>query len=350
VIIPGKTTPGARIFVNSKAVIVVSKSKKVGYLPTKKATAGKRVVKADKNGLFALELDLPNYDVQLPIGVVPPKSRKVTRRYQLNLSVEKQKVRYTNLKVVSKSPAYTKKYGIWLGTGFNYLRYEQKSSTINSNLLFQSFKGPSIFAKGWSWLSETWDVSATAKMSPGNTSSSETVSVTQGDYQWLIYAGEATYYPQGLRFDVFNSYKAQLAFRFGVQHHIVPFIARNSDSPNSAEIQTNEITMATGGFKFLIRRQSRVTYEIFMRYQYPVSAGDTFELTPEFSFDGSVGAIYDYNRNWRFGIFWYGQWHEYRFKHEDAYRKANNIEPIDIEGTQSLFFSNVELRGGYEFD
>ncbi|NQZ00994.1 MAG: hypothetical protein HRT45_10060 [Bdellovibrionales bacterium] len=350
VIIPGKTEPGARLFVNSKAIIVVSKAKKVGYLPTKKSIAKRRVVKADKNGLFALELDLPNYDVQLPIGVVPPGGRKVTRRYQLNLSVERERVRYTNLKVVSKSPAYTKKIGLWFGTGFNYLRYNQTSSTIGSDLLFQTFKGPSYFGKGWLWLSETWDISGTAKMSPGNTSSSDSITVTQGDYEWYIFATEATYYPENLRFEMFQNYKAQLAFRFGVQYHLVPFIARSADSQTTAEIVQNEITMATAGFKFLIREQSRLTYEIFMRYQYPVSSGDVFEITPKFAFDGSLGIVYDYGKNWRAGLFWYGQWHEYDFVHRDAYREANGIEPFDIEGSQSLFFSNIEIRGGYEFN
>jgi hypothetical protein len=350
VIIPGKTVPGARLFVNNKAIIVVSKAKKVGYLPTKKSIAKRRVVKADKDGLFALELDLPNYDVQLPIGVVPPGSRKVTRRYQLNLSVDRERVRYTNLKVVSKSPAYTKKVGLWFGTGFNYLHYNQTSSTIGSDLKFPSFQGPSYFAKGWLWLSETWDISGTAKMSPGRTRSSDTITVTQGEFQWYTFASEATYYPESLRYEVFKTYKAQLAFRFGIQHHLVPFLSRTADSQTTVEIVQQEITMATGGFKFLIREQSRVTYEIFMRYQYPIATGDVFELTPKFALDGSLGIVYDYSKNWRAGLFWYGQWHEYDFVHEDAYRKENGITPFDIEGSQSLFFSNIELRGGYEFN
>lgn len=351
VIIPGKTMPGARVFVNAKAIIVITKDNRVGYLPTKKAMAGSAVAVADKDGLFELTLDLPNYTVQLPLGIVPPGSRKVARKFQLNLSVEKERVRYTNLKIVSKSPAYTKRYGLWFGTGYNYLKYTQTSSTINSKLNFNSFKGPSAFGKAWMWLSETWDISATAKMSPGGTSSSPDIQVEQKTYQWLIFATEATYYPEGLRYNFWGNYKAQLAWRFGLQHHIVPFTARTANGGGrDATILTNDITMATGGFKFLVREHSRFTYELFMRYQYPVSAGSTFEIKPKFAFDGSVGAIYEYTKNWRMGLFWYGQWHEYEFAHSDAYRATLGFPDPTINGSTTLFFSNVELRAGFEFN
>ncbi len=350
VIIPGKTTPGARVFVNAKAIIVITKKNRVGYLPTKKAMAGKAVAVANENGLFELTLDLPNYTVQLPLGIVPPGSRKVTRRFQLNLSVEKERVRYTNLKIVSKSPAYTKRYGLWFGAGFNYLKYAQTSAKINSNLNFQTLKGPSAFGKAWMWLSETWDISGTAKMSPGGTSSSPNIQVQQNSYQWLIFATEATYYPESLRYNFWGNYKAQLAWRFGLQHHIVPFIARTANGSGvDATILTNDITMATAGFKFLIREHSRFTYETFMRFQYPISNGDTFEIDPKFAFDGSIGAIYEYTKNWRVGLFWYGQWHEYNFTHTDAYRKSLGYDPT-INGSTTLFFSNVELRAGFEFN
>lgn len=350
VIIPGKTTPGARVFVNSKAIIVITKDKKVGYLPTKKAMATQPVAIADEDGLFELQLDLPNYTVQLPLGVVPPGSQKVARRYQLNLSVEKEKVRYTNLKIVSKSPAYTKRYGLWTGAGFNYLRYAQVSPDINADILFESFKGPSFFAKAWAWVNETWDISVTGQMSPGNTSSSESIRVNQGAYEWLIFAPEATYYPTSMRYDWFETYKAQLAWRFGLQHHIVPFIARDAEDNTVANVLTNDVTMATVGFKFLVRQHSRFTYELFMRYQYPMTSGETFEVKPKFAFDGSVGAIYEYTKAWRVGLFWYGQWHEYDYTHVDPYRKNFGLDQPTVSGSTTLFFSNVEIRGGFEFN
>lgn len=352
VIIPGKTMPGARVFINSKAIVVITKSNRVGYLPTRKAVAGKPVAVADEDGLFELQLDLPNYTVQLPFGIVPPGSRKVARRFQLNLSVEKEKVRYTNLKIVSKSPAYTKRYGLWFGSGYNYLGYQQESPSINSNVEFQSLKLPSAFGKAWMWLSETWDISATAKMSPGNTSSSESIQVREGSYQWWIYATEATYYPESLRFNVFTNYKAQLAWRFGLQHHKIPFVSRTSDFDVSREatVLINDITMATAGFKFLIREHSRFTYELFMRYQYPILAGSTFDISPTISFDGSLGAIYEYSKNWRVGLFFYGQFHQYDFSQTDPFRAINNPDSSTITGSTRILFSNIELRAGFEFN
>ncbi len=44
-----------------------------------------------------------------------------------------------------------------------------------------------------------------------------------------------------------------------------------------------------------------------------------------------------------------GQWHEYDYIHADTYRKQLGFADNNISGSTTLFFSNVDIRGGFEF-
>ena len=349
VILSGKTQPGVEMTIGSDKIPVLNKRNKIQFIPVKSITTKKSTAVADSKGYFELHLDLPNQSVQLPFRAIPASGNtSQSRVYQLNLLVQKQEVTATNLKNLRKSPAFQNKFGIWFGSGFNYLQYKQTSPRIGSNLDYQSFKGPSYFAKVWLWINDEWDLSATAKISPGDVDSSDEVQVADGAYNWVIYAGEATYYPADWTPTYFKKYKGQVGVRFGIQHHIVPFIARTGESETEVDIETNNITMATVGLKTYLFKSARWTYEAFMRFQYPVIEGDEFDVFPKFAFDGSVGAIYNSKKNWQVGVFWYGQWHEYAFTHDDQYFK-NQSQDAEISGDQTLFFSNIELRLGYNF-
>lgn len=350
VILSGTTTPGARALVSSKHIPVILPNKKIRRIKTKAALKSKRYSTADNKGYFEIHLELPTYPVQLPLKVYPPRGvKQPARSYQFNLIIEKQKVQLHNAKHLERSPAFQKKYGIWFGSGINYLAYTQQTQDIPSDLEFQTFKGPSAFAKGWIRLTDQMDLIATAKMSPGAAGSSNSVQVANGDYNWLIFGLEGSYYPHSWRFKLGKNTNSILGFRVGLQHHIVPFIARTGTSEQEAEITTNSMTMMTGGLIYTIAPEEKISYEIFMRYQYPLATGDIFSIDPKFAFDGSVGATYQLNNDWKLGVFWYGQWHEYSFTHTDKYFQSQN-EPAEIQGDQSLFFSNIELRLGYEFN
>jgi len=81
-----------------------------------------------------------------------------------------------------------------------------------------------------------------------------------------------------------------------------------------------------------------------MRYQYPISSGtnsnDSFTVSPIFAFDGSLGTVYSFGENFRLGLFWYGQYHYYKFSYSGS---------TSFSGEQTLLYSNAELRLGFEF-
>ena len=83
--------------------------------------------------------------------------------------------------------------------------------------------------------------------------------------------------------------------------------------------------------------------EVFLRYQHPVIIGDAFEMSPNFAIDGSVGVIRQLGRRYQLGAYWHGQWHDYDYSTVEAFGQN------PVSGTQSTFFSKVELRFGVMF-
>jgi len=130
--------------------------------------------------------------------------------------------------------------------------------------------------------------------------------------------------------------------RLGIQQHKTPFIFLNADT--DLNIKSNEVNTASLGVLAELNRR-RWTYYWLMRYQHPLSTkangSDQFTLTPTFAFDGSLGASYNFTPQLKAGMFWYGQWHQYNFAYSDG--EVTNV------GFQSLFYSNLDFRIGFDF-
>ncbi len=99
--------------------------------------------------------------------------------------------------------------------------------------------------------------------------------------------------------------------------------------------------MTTASFGVLAEMTRRKwTYYWLMRYQFPfstkASAGDSFSITPTFAFDGSIGTSYNFTKQLKAGLFWYGQWHQYSFIYADS--------EVSNAGFQSLFYSTMDVR------
>ena len=317
---------------------------------------------ADSDGYFELVLDLPFMTAQLPVAVTPKGGEAKT--YQINLSVTEEEVRMTNRAGLRSSPFTDKRWGIWGGMGVNFVLYGQHASYFANGepLDWTTIEGPSVFLKGQWNINDQWRTHLTFNMSPGSATSKDNpgpqdISVEgNSSYQWLIFAPEATWFPRKARFLVSNKYPSKLGVHFGLQQHMVPFVARSSTTSQAAtEIKTNSLTMVTAGAQYLVDFSKKWSFETFMRYQYPAIAGSTFDLTPKFAFDGSLGLIRRTAKRtgkgyWRYGVFWYGQWHRYDATHEDAYNAVNDVANKEVTVDTTLFFSNLEFRVGYEFD
>lgn len=348
VMVSGKTIPGASVIVPKKRLSYFTADEKLKYLNLDEVFVGSNETIANNAGFFELNFDLPAENFQIVLKVIKPKS-EVSQSFQLNFAVTKQEIKISDLEELKDNRLNSKHYAVWLGSGFNFLRYEQESSDIQSDIVFQTFKGPSFFGRGWWKINERIDASFEVKRSPGGIEPASEIANSSEHRDWTIFALESTYYPQNWITTLYG-HPSRWGLRAGVQHHLVPFISRTGASEKSFEIVTNSLSMFTIGFQNNAEINSRWVFEWLMRYQWPLFVGSVFQILPNFGFDGSVGFVRSLQRNWKLGFYWYGQWHDYSFVHRDQYL-VNQADPNPkIKGHQMLFFSNTEVRVGFEFD
>lgn len=340
VIVSGQTEPGAIVSIEQKTFPVFF-GEKLRYMKTKAALKSPGKVQANSQGYFEFELNFPQALVQLPIAVRSEKDSALGN-YQLNMKIERKVAKAQTKEDLEVAPLQKSAFNMWMGAGYNFLRYQQSSPDIGSDLSFESLQGPSYLLQGGFEVSGQWDVNVSIKSSPGAVQSSDTLTIDKGKYSWMIYALEAAYFPESWRTTIFKL-PTNLGTRFGIQYHQVPFLERTGVSSTDLTIGTNTLTMFTGGVQANTKLSRRWTSEVFLRYQYPLATGSLFSIQPKFAFDGSMGIMRRFSGRWRLGGFWYGQWHEYNYNSHDAYLDKN------IGGSQTLFFSNIELRLGYEF-
>lgn len=352
VILTGKTQPGAKVYLGAKVIPVITQKRKARLFKASRSLLrdekGKIITHAIANsdGLFQFPLDLPNYTAQVPLKVKGPTGGE-PQVYQLNLSVSADKVKVTNQKNLQNSPLFYKKYGVWVGAGINYLTYNQKSKDISQSEKLESVKFPATYLKTWFRLGNEWDTTLEYKVSPGTIENSDTATFQNKNYAWTFYGVEFNYSPEEWnRLHLFGKWFSTLSITVGGQIHSLPFLQRVSTAGNvtTYKIIENNLNMLSLGFKLQAYSNYKWVYEAFLRRQLPLSAGSSFDASPTFTLDGSVGAYYRHKLNWRYGLFWYGQFQQHNYKsHFDT------IENDNISGTQEILFSNIELRVGYEW-
>lgn len=163
-------------------------------------------------------------------------------------------------------------------------------------------------------------------------------------FKWKIFSVEylKTY---GKDLNLFD-YKDELYFRIGIQSHEFFTVIPVSANSTEVSILTTGMNNASIGFEYKFFTRPRGRAEFLMRYQYPFSSssntsGDDFQVTPIFSFDGSLGYVYKIDDHLTLGSYWFGQWQSYNF----SYRRQNS----SYEGSQQFFNSSVDIRLGLEF-
>ena len=223
-------------------------------------------------------------------------------------------------------------FWLWIGTGMNFQYYKQSIPGISGEATFQNIQGPTSLIRGGAQ-GETLGLDLSYKETPGKISSSSTITVTNGNYIWRTLSVEGLY----RKSDDWN-------LRAGFQHHSMPFMSLDATTA-IVDVKNNTLTMATLGFDRSFKFSDKLRGDWQMRYQHPLLSGSTdatpFSVTPKFAFDGSIGSIYSLSKTARVGLYWYGQWHEYGF----SYGRGTNA----FSGSQTLFYSNVEVRLGLEF-
>lgn len=247
----------------------------------------------------------------------------------------------TRIERVREEPFVKNGWWAWYGAGANYVDYRQ-SIPGRGTVSDHHPKAPSQYIETGFIGGNGWGAVVSAKQTPGVMNVQDKANGTefQSGYSWTTVSGEGILRKNSsLRvYDIPVTY----GLRVGMQQHKTPFLFLDSDA--NLHMKTNEMTTASLGVLAEWQRR-RWAYYWLMRYQYPFSSkspgATTFDVSPVFSFDGSVGTSYNLTQQFKVGLFWYGQWHQYNFTYSDG--------EVTNPGFQSLFYSNVDLRFGFDF-
>lgn len=237
----------------------------------------------------------------------------------------------------ARAPSWMEKIGAWFwaGTGINYVQVKQSISST-ADVEYHNTKAGSLYLEA-GYLGRLFGGIFSYKRTPGDVRTDDTP-VDRRDFIWSTYSIEALL---RLPWRGLASLPIAWALRAGVQEHTFPFLHVGT---GKALIQgTNGLSTASLGF--MAETLGRWRYHWFMRYQQPfrsqTEGGNQFSISPVTTFDGSIGTSYHLTEHFKTGLFFYGQMHNYKFTYSTPTQTS--------AGTQWLFYSNAEMRLGYDF-
>ncbi len=226
----------------------------------------------------------------------------------------------------------------WAGSGSNRVITKQSVPGRGTADSFGNYFGSKYFEAGYNG-STGWGGVVSYKSTPGKIETENAV-IDETAYTWSTVGVEGV--RRNLMRIPYTNIPMVGGIRLGVQQHKTPFVFLDAD----ANLKLKENKMSTASFGLVSEVQRRKwTYYFLMRYQYPFAStaegSSQFEIKPTFAFDGSIGTSYNITQRLKVGLFWYGQWHQYNFVYGDP--DVTNV------GFQSLFYTNLDLRIGFEF-
>lgn len=234
-------------------------------------------------------------------------------------------------------------YWVWIGAGVSLTLFNENLTGYSSGS-FGSIDSPQIFIRTGGFFTDESGFDLIYNETPGRLTN-ETGGTSKIDtFKWKTFSLEYIYVHKDA-FALFG-YQSDLYYRYGLQTH--EFVTIIPESTNSSNLlpKSTMINNASLGLACHIRTQKRARAEILMHYQYPLSSltsnpNNRYSVTPNLSFDGSLGYIFELNEHLSLGSYWFGQWQDFRFR----YRQGNE----SYDGTQQLFNSTIDVRVGYEF-
>lgn len=225
---------------------------------------------------------------------------------------------------------------LWAGSGFNFVMVKQTIAST-ADVQYHNTKGPSAYLEA-GYMGEKLGGAVAYKRTPGDIRV-DNYPVDRRDFVWSTYTAEGLFRLPWK--GTVLGYPISWFLRGGVQYHEFPFLFVGTG--RSLRQASNNMSMASLGFS--AETLGRLKYHWTMRYQQPFKSssegGNEFSLSPITAFDGSLGASYLLGAHWKTGVFWYGQLHNYKFNYRSLVE--TNV------GEQWLFYSNAEVRMGYDF-
>lgn len=246
--------------------------------------------------------------------------------------------RFFPWEVERKDPARRPNYWAKAGAGMSYQRLSTSSGTQSTSNSGINIPTASINVGA---STGTWGVDLSYLFKKSDYSSQANPSIAQNSFTWHSFLLEGLYSIR--RYFNFFGLKTETRVRAGVHRQSQPVLASNST--NTLDLLDATLTHLTLGADLILGRESRLRYELFMRYQHPLQASidsnSSFSASPQYSLDGGVGLTYRMTPTSYLGVQWAAQLQKYAFSLQNG--------STDADGDNSFIFSNIDTHFGFEF-
>ena len=228
------------------------------------------------------------------------------------------------------------RFWMYLGVGANYTRIEEKSSEVKST--YPGLSAPSFAVEAGTALTDFTNIGVQYKTTPanGDNKAEDSSNLT---YVWKTAGVEAS-----TRLNRAVDQGSQWSLLYGIQYHAVPLVIFDSLTLKPL-VREAQYLNASLGMKYQYFVSPRQFFVISGRYQQPLSSmssGDHgFQMSSPLIFDGSVGSEYNLTDALWGGVYWYGQYHSFKYDYTESGALQQN--------TQAMIYSNIELRLSFRF-
>ncbi|MBY0384272.1 hypothetical protein K2X05_03860 [bacterium] len=226
------------------------------------------------------------------------------------------------LPVASKNPTLSPQFWAQVGLSYTYVQYAQTLPQY-SDLSFYKDSIPAWQLHAGAWFHYHWGLEAYYKTNDGTIRSTPILEIRNGDYRIQSIGAEILYRQKPLLLEQ----KSETFFKLGIHQHDFPFL--KAVSPIFVERVNSSIRTVSLGVETHCQMDEQWRFESWLRYHYPLNS----DITPQFTIDGSIGALYRLPKYTSLGVFWTGEWHKYKY---------SGI-------FQNIFQSTFDFRLGVEF-
>lgn len=222
---------------------------------------------------------------------------------------------------------------LWLGGGAHYLIFQQKAPQNIEPVDYRSLGVPSAWAQFRLKLAGRLGLTGEYQSQSGVDLKTQTLDLKDAKVNW-------TYSTLGFDYRFKNNFRL---FRhiwiprllFAYQMHSMPFLQKQDDGGFSiVPLMFNSLSL--GGYVDILHSEAW-HFLLTNRLQVPIQSQSRIKVQQGLSFDGTIGAVYHFNRTVAGAFFWGGQYHGLKYKDE-----------LD-EGNYTLWTSKINLLLGFYF-
>lgn len=310
----GVAAPGAQIRIRKDRLKLFSENGKAQIAKIPQKNVIQFPVVADGNGEFTFDLYLPTVAVEIPIEVkaedkwVPytlnfrvPDAGAANDFQAIEESFTDQDDEGTRLDMDDNHYTRTGDQGMlirdrggkegyddstihaWGGLGLSYFSTTVDSPANGTNRSGSTVTLPSFrLGADWSYSSKL-KIQASLRSTSGSTDSIGDTTTTGRDFKWFEVQGSAIYFGDFLKFKTFH-----LGLDLGLQLQSLPFFRQRPTFASESYFDNATYNLHVGLF-YEKTGNPIWNYQIYGRYLYPVSAGDSFKIKSSFPMNFEFG-------------------------------------------------------------